>query len=72
RLFHRRRLTTSRRHFSAHWLGTAENYLCIRGERGPSADVLVVLFQRLWRENRFLLAIYVGWSILWMTQKTRQ
>lgn len=71
-LFHRRRLTTSRRHFSTYWLAAADNYLCLRGERGPSADVLVGLFQRLWREGRLMLAIQVGWSILWMTQEARR
>jgi hypothetical protein len=71
-LFHRRRLTTSRRHFSTHWLGMSDNYLCLRGERGPSADVLVGLFQRLWREGRIVLALHVGWLILWMTSEDRR
>lgn len=65
-------LTTSRRHFSTYWLGSAGNYLCLRGERGPSADVLIELFQRLWREGRLPLAFHVGWSILWMTQEARR
>lgn len=70
--FHRRGLATSHRQFSSHWLGTAENYLCLRGARGPSADVLVGLFQRLWREGRLLLAVQVGWSILWMDAEARR
>ena len=72
RQFHRRGLAISQRQFSSHWLGTAENYLCLRGERGPSAAVLIRLFQRLWREGRLLLAVQVGWSILWMTEETRR
>lgn len=70
--FCRRGLTTSRRHFSTHWLDAAENYACLRGDRGPSADVLVGLFQRLWLERRIMLAIHVGWSILWMTEEARR
>ena len=70
--FHRRGLTTSRRHFSTHWLDAAENYVCLRSGRGPSADVLVGLFQRLWCERRFMLAIHVGWSVLWMTREARR
>ena len=69
--FHRRGLTSSQRHFSAHWLGTADNYLCLRGDRGPSAAVMVGLFQRLWREGRLLLAVKVGWAILWMREPSR-
>lgn len=70
--FHRRGLTTSRRHFSTQWLGAADNYLCLRGKREPSADLLVSLFQRLCRDGRFMLAIHVGWSILWMTREARR
>jgi len=69
--FHRLGLTSSRRHFSSRWLSTADNYLCLRGDRGPSADVLVGLFQRLWREGRILLAVEVGWTILWMPERAR-
>lgn len=65
-LFLERGLTRSRRHFSHHWLGAAENYVALRGERGPSANALIGLFQRLWRQGRLLLAIRVGWTILWM------
>ena len=70
--FHRRGLTTSQRDFSSRWLGTADNYLCLRADRGPSAAVLVGLFQRLWRQGRLLLAIQVGWSILWLDQEARR
>jgi len=70
-LFHKRGLTRSHRHFSHHWLGSAENYMALRGERGPSANTLIGLFQRLWREGRLLLAIRVGWTILWMREDAR-
>lgn len=70
-LFHKRGLTRSHRHFSSEWLGAAENYMALRGERGPSANNLVSLFQRLWREGRFTLAIKVGWTILWMPEAAR-
>ena len=69
--FHRLGLTTSRRDFSSRWLGAADNYLCLRRNRGPSADLLVGLFQRLWREGRIMLAIEVGWTILWMPEAAR-
>ena len=70
-LFERRGLTRSYRHFSAAWLGAAPNYMALRGPRPPSADVLVGLFQRLWREGRLLLAVRVGWTILWMPEAQR-
>ena len=70
-LFERRGLTHSRRHFSAEWLCTAPNYLALRGRRPPSTEVLVALFQRLWREGRLLLAIKVGWTILWVPEAAR-
>ncbi|MDA0743074.1 MAG: hypothetical protein O3A72_04445 [Proteobacteria bacterium] len=70
--FYRRGLTTSRRQFSKQWLAAADNYLCLRGDRGPSADVLVGLFQRLWCERRLMLAVHVGWSILWMKPESRR
>ena len=70
-LFHQRGLTRSHRHFSSHWLGAAENYMALRGDRGPSANTLLGLFQRLWREGRLLLAIKVGWTILWMSEGAR-
>jgi hypothetical protein len=71
RLFHQRGLTTSQRRFSVDWLGAAPNYIALRGARPPSADVLIGLFQRLWREGRLLLAIKVGWIILWMPESAR-
>ena len=70
--FRERRLTRSHRHFSSHWLGAAENYLALRGERGPSANALIGLFQRLWRQGRLLLAVRVGWTILWMPAEVRR
>lgn len=69
--FQQRGLTRSRRHFSAHWLNAAENYLALRGERGPSANTLIGLFQRLWRQGRLPLAIRVGWTILWLPEASR-
>lgn len=70
-LFLRRGLTRSHRHFSGYWLGAAENYMALRGERDPSANTLIGLFQKLWRGGRLLLAIKVGWTILWMPEATR-
>lgn len=70
-LFKRRGLTRSHRHFSTAWLGVAPNYMALRGSRPPSADVLVGLFQKLWREGRFLLAVKVSWTILWMPESPR-
>lgn len=69
--FRQRGLTRSRRDFSSRWLNSAENYLALRGERGPSANALIGLFQRLWRQSRFLLAAKVGWTILWMPEASR-
>ena len=71
RHFHTRGLTRSHRHFSAHWLNSAENYLALRGTRGPSANTLIGLFQKLWREGRLLLAVKVGWTILWLPEVRR-
>ena len=71
RHFRTRGLTRSQRHFSTEYLQAAPNYLALRGERGPSANALIGLFQRLWREGRLLLAIKVGWTILWMPETSR-
>lgn len=65
-------LTDSRRHFSSAWLGCAENYLCLRASRGPSADVLIALFQTLVREGRLMLAARVGWAVLWLPAEARR
>ena len=70
--FRTRGLTRSRRHFSSHYLNSAENYLSLRGERGPSANTLIGLFQQLWRQGRLLLAVRVGWTILWMPPEVRR
>lgn len=70
-LFYQRGLTRSHRHFSSHWLGAAENYMALRGDRGPSANTLIRLFQTLWRGGRLLLAVKVGWAILWMPEPSR-
>ena len=69
--FHQRGLTRSHRHFSTEFLGAAPNYLALRGNRGPSANTLIGLFQKLWRQGRLLLAIRVGWMILWMPEAAR-
>ena len=71
-LFHRRGLTDSQRHFSSAWLVRAENYLCLRGDRGPSSDVLIELFQNLVREGRLTLAVRVGWAVLWLKPEARR
>ena len=65
-LFHRRGLTVSQRHFSSAWLGRADNYLCLRAGRGPSADALISLFQTLVREGHLMLAAKVAWAVLWL------
>lgn len=69
--FHERGLTDSYRHFSSAWLGKAENYLSIRSGR-PSADALIALFQTLWRECRFMLAVRVAWAVLWLPEEARR
>ncbi|RYG22319.1 hypothetical protein EON82_17395 [bacterium] len=67
-----RGLTDSHRHFSSAWLGRAENYLCLRSGRGPSADALVELFQTLVREAKFGLAARVAWAVLWLPNEARR
>lgn len=71
-LFHCRGLTDSQRHFSSAWLNRAENYLCLRAGRGPSADVLITLFQTLVREGRLMLAARVAWAVLWLKPGARR
>ena len=70
--FQSRGLSHSRRHFSREWLGTAENYTALRAGRGPSADVLIGLFQKVWREGRLGLAIRLAWLILWTPPEARR
>jgi hypothetical protein len=70
--FHERGLTDSYRHFSSAWLGRAENYLCLRAGRSPSADALIELFQTLWREGRLMLAARVAWAVLWLPEEARR
>lgn len=69
--FRRQGLCDSKREFSA-LLGRADNYMCLRGERGPSADALVELFQTLWRERRLMLAARVAWAVLWLKPEARR
>lgn len=61
----RKGCTDSLRDYSRYYLGMAENYACLRGERCPSERALVHLFQRLWSERRLLLAARVARLILW-------
>lgn len=70
--FFERGLTDSHRHFSSAWLGRAENYLSLRAGRGPSADALVELFQTLFREAKFELAVRVAWTVLWLKPEARR
>ena len=71
-LFQRRGLTDSQRHFSSAWLGRAENYLCLRTGRGPSADALIELFQTLVSEGKLMLAARVAWAVLWLRPEARR
>lgn len=64
----RRKLTHSLRDFSSYYLGMAENYACLRGDRPPSERALIHLFRRLWSEAHYILAVRVAWAILWETQ----
>lgn len=70
--FERLGLTDSRRHFSSAWLNRAENYLYLRGGRGPSSDALIELFQTLVREGRLGLAVRVAWATLWLKPEARR
>lgn len=70
--FHRHGLCGSKREFSSAILSRAENYMCLRGERGPSADALIELFQTLWREGRLMLAARVAWAVLWLKPEARR
>lgn len=64
-LLARRNLTTSLRDYSSRYLGMAENYACLRGDRRPSERALINLFRRLWEERHYILAARVAWAILW-------
>lgn len=57
-----RRLTTSRRHFSTAWCGRAPNYLALGGR--ISTDAKLTIFRRLLARRHWLLAVRVGWSVL--------
>lgn len=72
RFFYARGLTYSQRHFSSAWLGCAENYLCLRADRGPSADVLITLFQTLVHDGHLMLAARVAWAVLWLKPEARR
>ena len=60
----KRGLTTSQRDFSSYYLSMAPNYMCLRGDRGPSERALINLFRRLLDERRYFLAVRVAWAIL--------
>ena len=62
-LLQRRGLTHSRRHASTELFGAAANYLCLRGDRGPSEKALIHLFRRLLPTHP-ILAARVAWTIL--------
>jgi hypothetical protein len=63
-LLARRKLTSSLRDYSSHYLGMAENYACLRGERAPSERAMINLFRRLWEEKRVFLALRVACQLL--------
>jgi hypothetical protein len=65
----RRGLCTSLRAYSRDYLCMAENYACLRADRGPSERALLNLFRRLWAERRFVLAGRVALAILWGTER---
>lgn len=62
----RRRLTTSQRHFSTHWCDRAPNYLALGGE--GSTDAKLAVFRKLLARRRWLLAVRVGWLVLFGTR----
>lgn len=64
-LLARRGWTTSHRDYSSYYLGMAENYACLRGDRGPSERALINLFRRLWEERRYFIALRVARAVLW-------
>ena len=59
----RRGLSHSRRHASRDFFGSADNYLCLRGDRGPSERALIYLFRRLWPTHP-IFALRIAWMIL--------
>ena len=64
-LMSERRLTNSLRDFSNYYLGMAKNYACLRSDRRPSERALIHLFQRLWKERHYVLALRIAWLVLW-------
>lgn len=60
-----RGLVLSQRDYSSYYLGMAENYACLRGDRPPSEKAQINLFRRLWSERHYLLAIRVAMALLW-------
>jgi len=52
------------RDLSRHYYGMADNYACLRGDRGPSERALINAFRRLWEERHYILAARVAWLIL--------
>jgi len=45
--------------------------MALKGSRGPSAKALIGLFQKLWHQGSLLLAVKVGWTILWLPEAQR-
>lgn len=65
----RRGLTTSQRHFSTYWCSRAPNYLALGG--GLSTDAKLSVFRRLIARRRWMLAIQVGWMVLFGESRPR-
>lgn len=64
RLLESRGLVVSLRDYSTYYLGMAQNYACLRGDRGLSPRAAINLFRRLWSERRVLLALRVAYALL--------
>lgn len=64
-LLRRYRLTASGRHFSTYWCERAPNYLALGA--GLSTDAKLSVFRRLIARRRWLLAVRVGWNVLFGT-----
>jgi hypothetical protein len=54
-----RGLSHSLQQYSRERLCAAENYACLRWDRGRSESALVHLFRRPWRHRHFILAARV-------------
>lgn len=63
-LLERKKITWSRRDASTYLLGMNPSYLAQRGDRELSERALINLFQFLWRERRYSLALGVAHELL--------